>query len=504
MNSKSLRLTAQQRQEYRSRDQLADRFDEYGWVPDPISRDLGEDFIVRIYVDGISSGLAFFVQLKSTADIVALETKDEYISYPIPAKDLEHWSVSGVPVFIIVWDVKKRIGYWLNVTDALKNLEADKPRWQAQQTVTVKIPKQNATDAAGLERLKRLVADVYLPIISKDKALEIQFSVQIPREPEAQAQLESMNRFVETGEPVQISGQYVQEFKVSDWWERLYGEIKPTEGGVLTLTPVKDERPIPARLDITPDNVNTFSIPYLDLRVMKRGLKEVTLINIEQPIPFHFEFKFRHADKEFEATVSFGNAGSNVLETREILSFVSAFGRGGKLRLTFLSDKSTFESDLPGGSIEPPPPEAMRLIEDLCLIQERTGCTLKLNPDWSISNDDTDAVRQIVAIIQTGRYVHRNVVATLTLKKEALEIVAQTAQSGQRLDFRFESNESPIPLLGVQVPMGPATQYFEGTLAMQLDELERSIASLGNEESFSIQFVNGQVIEEFENWLPKT
>jgi hypothetical protein len=61
------RLTWQLDQEEESRDQFKQAL--RGWLCNPTSRDLGEDFFVSVYdSDGCSTGLSFCVQLKSTTD----------------------------------------------------------------------------------------------------------------------------------------------------------------------------------------------------------------------------------------------------------------------------------------------------------------------------------------------------------------------------------------------------------------------------------------------------
>lgn len=69
------RFSREQQQENRSRRQVAERLDEIGWSPSPLETDMGEDLHVRIYEGGQSTGLSFYVQLKSTADSAKLKRK---------------------------------------------------------------------------------------------------------------------------------------------------------------------------------------------------------------------------------------------------------------------------------------------------------------------------------------------------------------------------------------------------------------------------------------------
>ena len=64
-----VRLSREQKQENISRPQFREFLERHEWVTGDITPDLGEDILVRIYEDGISTGLSFYVQLKSTDDI---------------------------------------------------------------------------------------------------------------------------------------------------------------------------------------------------------------------------------------------------------------------------------------------------------------------------------------------------------------------------------------------------------------------------------------------------
>jgi hypothetical protein len=138
------RLSPQQQQENISRKQFGEFLEQNEWVTDDISPDLGEDILVRVYKDGVSTGLSFYTQLKSVDDIEKFITKNRKISYPFEVKDLEHWDAQAVTVILVVWDVGKRQGWWIGISDAIQYLLNNNPEWKNKETVTFIFPSKTS------------------------------------------------------------------------------------------------------------------------------------------------------------------------------------------------------------------------------------------------------------------------------------------------------------------------------------------------------------------------
>jgi hypothetical protein len=135
--AKGRRFTPEQRQEDRSAGQLQDLMGELGWNLSRL-KDLGEDFLVQIYDKGVSTGLAFLVQLKSTSNKESLRIKSApgVLRYRLEVKDLLHWEVSTTLVVLIVWDVSERAGYWQPVPAITRELDARGKVWRKKGKVT--------------------------------------------------------------------------------------------------------------------------------------------------------------------------------------------------------------------------------------------------------------------------------------------------------------------------------------------------------------------------------
>lgn len=121
------RFSPQQQQENVSRKQIGEFLELHGFVTGDISPDLGEDILVRIYDKGVSTGLSFYVQLKSADDIEKYHLKSGDISYPFEVKDLEHWDAQAVTVVLVIWDVNRKQGWWMWINDSIQFLQDNNP-----------------------------------------------------------------------------------------------------------------------------------------------------------------------------------------------------------------------------------------------------------------------------------------------------------------------------------------------------------------------------------------
>jgi hypothetical protein len=497
------RLSEQQQQEYRSRDQLADRFDDYGWVPDPISRDLGEDFIVQIYDEGVSSGLAFFVQLKSVGDLERFEIRGDYISYRLEVKDLVHWDASAIPVFVIIWDVNRRVGCWISVHDVSADLNGRKPNWRNQKTVRVRIPRSDSTNDEGLCRIRQSVAYYYYPLVSKGRSLEISGKLAFPDTVDGRAAREALEQHFAAGDLVEIDGQFIQELEFSEWWMRLFGETDLTKGKI-ELGTMPSKRSAPVRLDLASPNGVSACVPYVDLKVIKRGSSEFTVSNDHQPIPTHFQFTFRQSEQHFGTSVRITGPGTSVQETRDLLSLMEALARGGKIRMTYLATGETIEGLLPEGQADAPNPAFVGLVDKLCLVQQKTGQILTLGSLWSITAEDAERADELMTILETGQVAWHDATVTGRFKKPALDLMLEAHQAGRPVKLKITSDDSYVEVLRVRISLGPATRYMSGVMDIPAVELERAISNMGTDDEMEINLVNAEVVKEFANWLPRT
>lgn len=126
----SARKVWQHEIETQSEDQFTEFIHSLKWEIDRHRRDDGEDFWVRIYEDGKFTGDVIFVQLKGTDKISKYKLKEKNVyKYPLKVVNLAQWQRTFVPVFIVLWDITSRTGYWLPIQDFINDNLATNPSW---------------------------------------------------------------------------------------------------------------------------------------------------------------------------------------------------------------------------------------------------------------------------------------------------------------------------------------------------------------------------------------
>jgi hypothetical protein len=495
-----IRYSRQQHQERISRTQFETYLERAGWICDNLY-DLGEDLLVRIYDDGVWTGLTLFIQLKSTQDLDEHLVHGDRVSYPIEVKDLLHWRDSATPVFIVVWDVNRQAGKWISVDETLRDLGVRKTGWESQTEVSVHIPVSHEVDVAGLQDIRRLVADHYYPSVAQGKALTIRTVFQFPLDQAGIAALDAVERYASRGDPVEIPGKYIQEVEFSPWWRKLYGNVDFTSGSI-TLGPAKPARVIPMQVRFEATDGSHGATPFLRMAVEKAGLEEVTLSNHGQQAPLEFQIVLGKSDHRFEMTLTVCGPGQDAVQSLEILRFLRAFALGGQLRLLFLESDDKFEAVIPAGLINSPARELLELVEDLCVVQAKTRTNLQLPADWRFTHGDLEMAHDLVKILETGVIDHRGMTVKLEMLKIGIEQIIGLQPSDEPGHLRISYEESWAELLSTKIPLGPWTREITGRLVLPSEDMGRLLANLAPDATAEVKIVDAEIVETYPNWTP--
>ncbi|MFP2897307.1 DUF4365 domain-containing protein [Corallococcus sp. 4LFB] len=125
---------------------------EMGWVVESLHKDYGEDLFVRIFKDGRATPLSFFIQAKSSDEVVG-RAGGKWMSVRVKTEHLRHWMDFWEPLFIVLHDAKTDGLYWESVHYFLETEAGRKCLRVRSKTATVRIPLMNRLDKEGLRRM---------------------------------------------------------------------------------------------------------------------------------------------------------------------------------------------------------------------------------------------------------------------------------------------------------------------------------------------------------------
>lgn len=494
------RFTPQIKQEQKSRKQIEERLTDFGWLA-TTPLDLGEDYIVHIYMNGRATGVIFHIQAKSDTDLPKRRQGDNLV-YPLKPKDLKHWETFSLPVVLIIWDVERREGRWELLSNIISRLEKERPNWRTNKSkVRVKVPWGNALDDAGLTKLKQVIGQQVYPLIASDKSLEFEVALSFLSNSDGIEMRDAIERHLKEGEPVTIKGRVIRELHFSQWFEQWFGGYDP-DAVVLQLGPNALLRNLPARIDVISNTGESASWPNIEFRVPQVGAEFLKLTNDQQLSPLHFNITVRNRETalHWELSLSTKGFGHNANETRDLIRFHQAIATGGSVCLTFLSHSS---SPLVL-AIDPQPdlaPNAqfVELVEKLCFIQNKLGRLLKI-PDKGLSNNDIKAIDELLGIVTYGSTKTENAKLTGEFKSEALILMLNVYRLGKPLHLRWSCDESFVNLFGEKIQTGPMTRDITGYIEMPLPEFEEAVSRLDQEQFLDVRIRATEVIETFQLW----
>lgn len=281
----------------------------------------------------------------------------------------------------------------------------------------------------------------------------------------------------------------------------------------MKLSPIPSKESIPYRVDLIADNGTSVRIDYIDMKVVQRGSKELTLSNGHQNTPFHFKWMQRIQDGfcKLSAKISLEGLELELEEQRQALQAQNAFATAGTIRIVPL-DKSKslpiLETKYAGDPTQSPDVELVAIIDKLCFIQDRTKCKLHL-PDRAIHMDEIRAIDTVVTILETGKIIRKNGSIKLSLQgtsnlenaEEMLRQLLETHRKRELAKMTIEAPERIEEIFGVKIPLGSSVIYIAGHLApAAMKKLARLTGIICSEATLRIDVVNAEIIEDYPNW----
>ena len=124
-----------------------------GHTAQRLERDYGYDLLLFTY-DGqgyAEPGVAF-LQLKASESFT--QSGSGY-AFDLDIRDYNLWMVENSPVFLVLFDARRRRAYWLHVQPHFRNDASRQPR-QGAKTVRVVVSRRRAISRRGVARMREL------------------------------------------------------------------------------------------------------------------------------------------------------------------------------------------------------------------------------------------------------------------------------------------------------------------------------------------------------------
>jgi hypothetical protein len=497
--SRKLRYSPQQKQESVSRKQFEAFLAAHEFVTGDISPDLGEDFLVRIYEKGVSTGLSFYVQLKSIDSIEKHILQSGNISYPFEVKDLEHLAAQVVTVLLVVWDVKQNQGWWIWINDAIKFLQKNNPGWEQNETANIHLPSTNQLNEDRLREIRNRLADLYYPIVSKDKELTINAKFTFPQTSEGKIKFEELKRHFAVGDELELDGKYIEAFDFPDWWKRLYGEFD-LSAMHLKLMSNSSQAPRPTQFTFVSETDNE-TIPYVELWAVKQGEEEITLTNDQQRIPVKFCISINKVSQRHQIKIHANLSNLDGIEVLNVLRMQKILFDGGSIQLTFLDTGEVMTVPVPSRSFPAPEQSVIDFVEKICIIQKAVGTRIKFPEDGSFAKEDIQAVDELISVVEKGSYKQSGMVFTVELRKHGIAKLIEGITDGSPIFFQITTGESYVELLSQKIELGPMLQKIRGYWRMPLEEVHAWFENAKDEDFLVVRLVDVELYEEFDKWI---
>jgi Domain of unknown function (DUF4365) len=129
-------------------------FPEDAWTVYDIRPDYGKDHKVELVESEDHTGQTFWVQVKGQKKVSRL--RNGMVSFKLETEYLDYHTKLTAPMFLVVVDVTKRIGYWV-FTQKYERTQLRNVAWRRQQYIQIRLPSSNLL--SDLRSLRAAVKD---------------------------------------------------------------------------------------------------------------------------------------------------------------------------------------------------------------------------------------------------------------------------------------------------------------------------------------------------------
>lgn len=217
---------------------------------------------------------------------------------------------------------------------------------------------------------------------------------------------------------------------------------------------------IPLTMEIKSEDGAVFGLTGLSFIITRYGTGDITFSNEALDWPLRVTVATHQATGEMSLQVGLDYVGLNVQLAYDGARFLQALAHGGEFRMVYKvpeaeTDVTFVRGEIPAGAYPGPKPGHMKLLEQLVLIQDKTGTQLTI-PEGGISPQDAQNIRVVARIVETGRITYQISPWETTLHAETIQTALETFAGGKTAPIVMHHlEEQGMSVLGVEVPLGP-------------------------------------------------
>lgn len=218
--------------------------------------------------------------------------------------------------------------------------------------------------------------------------------------------------------------------------------------------------PVPLTLEIESEDGAIYGLTGLSFIITRDETGDLTLSNNVQDWPLRLTIVAHQATGTMSLQVELHYVGLAVQLAHDGAKFLRELAKGGTFRMMYTvpegdTDVAFLRSVIPIGVYSGPNPRHMKLLEQLALIQNKTGAQLTI-PDDGISPEEAQNIRVVASIVETGRSTYKVTPWETSLNWENAQGVLETFAPGKPIPIVMNYlEEQAMKVLGFEVPLGP-------------------------------------------------
>jgi hypothetical protein len=268
-----------------------------------------------------------------------------------------------------------------------------------------------------------------------------------------------------------------------------------------SIGPTEPSEIHPMQFDFISGTLGQERIDWVELRNVKSGNVEATITNEHQNIPFQFRIVVNIDTRQFKIGITINYDNVDAITALKGIRISQILASGGSLRITLVSSGDSDTLQIPDDIVQPPDQAFVKFVENLCLIQSKTGKPLRLTYD-EISNYHNEIIaKRVTSVLKTGVFQYKDgETLDVIFQKQEVEQIVNAGDDVGVFQYRYPFEENIVDLLSEKLDLGPGTRHIEGKWEIPVDQVKAWLETAEEDETLKVQLVDVRVYDVFTEW----